>query len=121
MNADADGVGLAKFTLDLDAAGSDATVVVNGYEVSDVVRSVAVRSQPGDVTTLMLDVMGDGVVTGEGVVEVRNVEGLTDAAAIVRSIDADQLAAQAQGQADMGSSYTKVVLGLVADLLETGQ
>lgn len=116
-----DAVGLAKFTLDLTATGSGSAVIVNGLEVTEFVRSVAVRASHGDVTTLMLDVAGDGIIAGEGVVEVRNVEGLQDAAAIVRSMDADQMQAQASGRADLGTSYTKALLALVAETLELGQ
>ncbi|MBO0863452.1 MAG: hypothetical protein J2P16_00060 [Mycobacterium sp.] len=114
-------MGLATFSLDLTPAFTGSKVVVNGQPLPDTVRALAVRAGAGDVTTLTVELIGDATLTGEGIVEVSHADDLRDAAAIVRSIDPDQLAAEAQGQADMGSSFTKVVLELVADLLESGQ
>lgn len=52
--------------------GGDATVELDGRDVTKDVtlRSVAVQGSPRDVTTVWLEIAGEGTIEGEGIVHV---------------------------------------------------
>lgn len=69
-------MGLSKFKLDASAVGRQSTLEVNGEDVTQkmTIRSAMVQVSSNDVPRLVLEVLGEGTIEGEGIVEVRHVD-----------------------------------------------
>lgn len=110
---------LAQFRIAL-SPDPDATVVeVNGQTVPGV-RAVALQSlrQAGETPRLILELAGDGVLEGDGIVEVqRPTTAADDGDAVARflaGIDPAELSRQALERADWGDAD---VITLAVDIL----
>lgn len=108
-------MGLARFTARLD--GPTLDIAVNDEPVPNV-RGVALQAARGQVPRLILELDADGVLEGEGVVEVRREADAGDAtqgqlvAAWLANIDAEALSKAAFERMDWGESTDPVVQAL---------
>lgn len=100
---------MAKFRLNLTPAGIGSTVEINGVDQADHVRALALRSQHKEITTLTLELIGEAVVEGEGIVEVARQPNDEDLRGYLlewlSEVDADQITGEL---ADAPMSYGPV-------------
>lgn len=63
-------MGLASFSISL--ATNKKKVVINNEEVTNRIRRVVVEDEAGGVPRVFLEMLGEGVIEGEGIVTIQN-------------------------------------------------
>lgn len=109
----------AKFEVELTPIGRGGKVIVNGEDVSNQTSGVAVFSKVGEVTTLQVMTYAEGVVKGEGVVEVYvdNQRGLSEWLRQVNRSKVDELAL-ARGGWGSDATLTDNVIEVLLEMLD---
>lgn len=92
-----------------------ATIVVNGDDVTHKIGVAELRVANGQPTVLTLHQHGDGIIEGEGIVQIVN-PAQADADVIcefLAGIDPDQLDSDALSNADASTNLTAVMLKIL--------
>lgn len=104
------------FRIALDAAGR-GTVEVDGRDVTDQVGGLRFDAATGEVPRLTVQTYAAGTIEGEAIVEVH--QDRSDAADVIRSLDAATVERQAINRSGWGTdSLTSLVLDIVAEALD---
>lgn len=115
-------VAFTKFRVTFD--GPMPTVELNGETVTAPLSAIAFQHRPGEPPRLALEVAGDGIVEGEGVVTVGPACDHDDRDAVVAflaNIDAEQLNTAVMERMGWGSGSTMAVALEVLRDMAAGQ
>lgn len=111
----------AKFELTVTPVSNHggSKVVVNEVDITSQTKAIALFAQAGHPTTLQVHTYAEGVVTGEGIVEI-HVEGKDGIAAWLRQVNRASVDARALNRGGWGddSTLTDNVIETLLEMLD---
>lgn len=107
------------FRLALDAVGA-SSIEIDGQDVADQVHTVELVASVGSATTLILHRHADGVIEGEGIVQVAGPMSPRTAADAVRVLDPERVHKRAMAGLGMEGDVAVSYLAVIAAMIEGG-
>lgn len=106
----------ASFEIETGILGP-SRVVVNGQDVLSTARSIQLRTAPGQPTSLVIEVVGQGSISGQGIVYVHS--EAPDLASRIRELDPKKIDEEAMSRLEWGSdgTLTNVILQVISEKL----
>lgn len=112
---------MSRFEVNMQPHGVGNKIVVNGQDISDKVIGCQVTTRMGELTTILIELAGNGVVTGTGMVE--NID-MPDAAVAVGMLDAEEVETRTLQKLDWGDgegNMTVMLLQTIVEMLDEAQ
>jgi hypothetical protein len=112
---------LQKFEMNLQPDGRGSQVLVDGIDRSSEVIGLQINCRLGELTTVLLELAGNAIVTGTG--EIENIN-LPDAAVAVGLLDPEEVERRSLQKLDWGDgegSMVPVLLQTIVEMLDEAE